>query len=448
MVKGQGKKVQNLEAELLETAKRVSKKANKLGTAMTYKDQDEKLLRDKLVNRLKEKEVLKMEHFGERLKNAKENNYFDSSDDGVEDISEEDLDQVEEYGDEFKGKDEEDLRLTSTDDEDKFKDISDDDDYKEEGNKDDANGMAHVGRKIKTESCEEANHRGPSKLEDRHQENGNSKEAYLYDDLPEPVKQEPDDDGGSDDTTTKSKKKKKKEKKEKKKKKKKDKEREEKDESRRKKRELASQICLAKKIAEKDKREKRSGQDSDGNQDREQDGRNIRGRGPDRYNDRRMGSREGNEKDGYPNYREKMLEKRREAARQEAKEKKASLLLQQKRVEQAKDEVYDQLVKGGGSTTTSSDKMRKLRKGEHYEDAQREFLENEIRIRERREKYGSTGITSGRRVDFSNRGGAADFVDSRYHFAGRERSRSSNRNDSQDFRYDRRLPRHQHYDRR
>ena len=65
---------------------------------MTYKDQDEKLLRDKLVNRLKEKEVHKMEHFGERLKNAKENNYFDSSDededDGVESISTEDLDEV------------------------------------------------------------------------------------------------------------------------------------------------------------------------------------------------------------------------------------------------------------------------------------------------------------------------------------------------------------------
>ena len=94
MVKGKGKKVLNLEAELLETAKRVSKKTNKLGTTMTYKDQDEKLLRDKLVNRLKEKEVLKMEHFGARLKNAKEQNYLDSSDDGVEDISDDDLDQV------------------------------------------------------------------------------------------------------------------------------------------------------------------------------------------------------------------------------------------------------------------------------------------------------------------------------------------------------------------
>lgn len=86
--------MQNLEAELLETAKRVSKKATDAAGTMTYKDRDEKLLRDKLVTRLKEKEVQKMEHFGERLKNAKENNYIETSDDGVEDISDEDLDQV------------------------------------------------------------------------------------------------------------------------------------------------------------------------------------------------------------------------------------------------------------------------------------------------------------------------------------------------------------------
>ena len=30
---------------------------------------------------------------------------------------------------------------------------------------------------------------------------------------------------------------------------------------------------------------------------------------------------------------------------------------------------------------------RRLKKGEHYEDVQKELLENEIRIRERREKY-------------------------------------------------------------
>ena len=76
-----------------------------------------------------------------------------------------------------------------------------------------------------------------------------------------------------------------------------------------------------------------------------------------------------------------MLAKRREDARQAAREKKAALFLQQKKLEQAKDEVYDQLVKGGGKTFAPSDRMRKLKKGEHYEDAQREFLENEIRIR-------------------------------------------------------------------
>ena len=76
-----------------------------------------------------------------------------------------------------------------------------------------------------------------------------------------------------------------------------------------------------------------------------------------------------------------MLAKRREDARQAAREKRSAMILQQKKVEQAKDEVYDQLVKGGGTTVKSADKMRKLKKGEHYEDAQREFLENEIRIR-------------------------------------------------------------------
>jgi len=39
--------------------------------------------------------------------------------------------------------------------------------------------------------------------------------------------------------------------------------------------------------------------------------------------------------------------------------------------------------------------------------------------RERREQYGASENTCNRRVGFSNRGGAADFVDSRYHFAGR-----------------------------
>lgn len=117
--------------------------------------------------------------------------------------------------------------------------------------------------------------------------------------------------------------------------------------------------------------------ESDDNQNQEHDNRNTRGIRSDSNIDRKTAHMDDKEKSGYPDYREKMLAQRREAAR----ERKATLLLQQKKQEQAKDEVYDQLVKGGGTTTKSSDKMRKLKKGEHYEDAQREFLENEIRIR-------------------------------------------------------------------
>ena len=100
-----------------------------------------------------------------------------------------------------------------------------------------------------------------------------------------------------------------------------------------------------------------------------------------RYHGHNLVDKDFEEKAAYPDYREKMLAKRREDARQAAREKRAAMILQQKKLEQAKDEVYDQLVKGGGKSYPSSDKMRKLRKGEHYEDAQREFLENEIRIR-------------------------------------------------------------------
>ena len=120
---------------------------------------------------------------------------------------------------------------------------------------------------------------------------------------------------------------------------------------------------------------------SEENTDSKSNAQNIRGRGPNKHHHQDERIEDENGKDEYPDYRQKMLAKRREAARQAAKERKSALILQQKRIEQAKDEVYDQLVKGGGSTTKSSDKMRKLKKGEHYEDAQREFLENEIRIR-------------------------------------------------------------------
>ena len=170
--------------------------------------------------------------------------------------------QEEAYSEELKGKEDEELRLTSTDDDDdKLKDdISDEEgdlsqNVKQESKEGDKNFM---DRQIKVESTDNLDEQQKN-VKGRMKENGNSTEADLYGDLPEPVQQEPDGAGGSSDTGIKSKKKKRKEKKEKKKKKKKekDKDREEKDDQRRRKRELASQICLAKKIAEKEKREKR-----------------------------------------------------------------------------------------------------------------------------------------------------------------------------------------------
>ena len=67
MVKSREKKVTNVEAQLLKTAAKQAlgggsggkKGEGESGTSpvMTYKDKDEQMLRDKLVNKLKEKEV-------------------------------------------------------------------------------------------------------------------------------------------------------------------------------------------------------------------------------------------------------------------------------------------------------------------------------------------------------------------------------------------------------
>ena len=60
-----------------------------------------------------------------------------------------------------------------------------------------------------------------------------------------------------------------------------------------------------------------------------------------------------------------------------------------KRREQALEEQYDKMVNPHLYGTGAGGGYRKLRKGEHYEDVQREHLANEIRIRERRERYKS-----------------------------------------------------------
>ena len=158
------------------------------------------------------------------------------------------------YGDEFQGKEDEDLRLTSTDDDEKIKDACDGDRNKEDSDDND-NKLDITGRQIKEQYNNESKIKEDTSKNDGKQ-NGKSKSNDLYENLPKPEIQDHCEDEDSDDSTSKSRKKKKRDKKDKKKKKKKEREkdREDKDDLRRKKRELATQISLAKKIADKEKR--------------------------------------------------------------------------------------------------------------------------------------------------------------------------------------------------
>ena len=75
--------------------------------------------------------------------------------------------------------------------------------------------------------------------------------------------------------------------------------------------------------------------------------------------------------------------------RAQIRERQLRARLESKRKEQALEEVYDKMVNPHlyGTAAGGGGGYRKLRKGEHYEDVQKEFLENEIRIRERRKQY-------------------------------------------------------------
>ena len=86
--------------------------------------------------------------------------------------------------------------------------------------------------------------------------------------------------------------------------------------------------------------------------------------------------------------RERRLHEEDMAKKQRAlEERRLQNRMEAKRQEQATDEIYDRMVNphmygmqyGGG--------FRKVKKGEHYEDIQRERLADEIRIKERRERY-------------------------------------------------------------
>lgn len=78
--------VKNLEKDLLKAAKAVSKLDKKADiTALIGKDKDEKELRDKLVSKLKEKEIEKMKECGEKLRDN--SFYYSDGDQSMEDIS-------------------------------------------------------------------------------------------------------------------------------------------------------------------------------------------------------------------------------------------------------------------------------------------------------------------------------------------------------------------------
>ena len=82
--------MKSLEKDLLKAAKAASKqhKGSDITAFISGKDQDELALRDKLVSKLKEKEIEKMKQYGENLKDSS----FIFSDDGsMEEISDEDL---------------------------------------------------------------------------------------------------------------------------------------------------------------------------------------------------------------------------------------------------------------------------------------------------------------------------------------------------------------------
>lgn len=77
--------VKNLEKDLLRTAAKEARGTVAKSATISYKDQDEKKLRDKLVQRLKQKELNRMEHFGERIRRQQGlASNSDSSSDGLE----------------------------------------------------------------------------------------------------------------------------------------------------------------------------------------------------------------------------------------------------------------------------------------------------------------------------------------------------------------------------
>merc|ERR1719203_2336125 len=192
---------------------------------------------------------------------------------------------------------------------------------------------------------------------------------------------ENDEEGnGTEDKKKKRKKeKKKKKKKEKEREREKDKERDEEKEDKREKKkrrkELESYTSLAQRIANRDRRS-RSPRDRD---ERDRD-------------ERRHGHRESSasaREDRHEQWerqhqrgrtREDELRDRERQHLERQHQRRFERRMAEKNQQQSMDNIYDEMINGSGG-------YRKLKRGEHYEDVQNKLLANEIRIKERREKY-------------------------------------------------------------
>merc|ERR1719367_1507786 len=291
--------VKNSEKDLFKTAKLASKLRKKSDiTGLIEKDRDEAELRNKLVSKLKEKEIEKMNECDKKLRDN--SFYSDGEDESREEISDDepikDKDFRDKIGKAFK--DDQDERILSSEEE--LDEVSEDDlrltsstDNDEEGN-----GTEHKKKKSKRE---------------------------------------------------------------------KDRERDEKREKRKKRKELENFTTLAQRIADRDRRS-RSPRDRDRRDSR-------RERTPEKKKPYQSWDSRPREKTREDEIRERQLERL-----QKVRESQLRSRMEAKRKEQSMDELYDQMVNGGGS-------YRKLKRGEHYEEVQNQVLANEIRIKERREKY-------------------------------------------------------------
>ncbi len=92
MVRADNKHVKSLEKDLFKAAKaatKVGKSADISSIISGGGDKDEKVLRDKLVSKLKQKEIEKVKIHGDKLRDARDMSFYVSS--SMEDISEDDL---------------------------------------------------------------------------------------------------------------------------------------------------------------------------------------------------------------------------------------------------------------------------------------------------------------------------------------------------------------------